>query len=81
MKVGNIPHCDLPPKTLNGGTSQYFTQCRIRITDDTYALVAVGGSVIRDVVPCHRRGFAHDTPVLLSFLVNAHNGGFDAADA
>ena len=41
----------------------------------------MGGTGVIYVVPYHRRGLAQHAPVLSSFIVDAHDLGFDMAEA
>ena len=56
-------------------------RCETRTTANTHAFIAVGWSVVRDVLPRQRHGLAQDMPILLSFAVETYNRGFNPADA
>ena len=45
--------------------------------NDTHAWFAVGGTVIRDVIPCQGRAFAQQPPVLFWPIIDTHDLGFN----
>ena len=62
------------------GQSAYSVVALKTSKDATHACVAVRRSVIRDVVPCHRRGLAQQAPVLCWIILNTHDPGFETTD-
>ena len=49
--------------------------------DDTYAWLAVGRAVIRDVIPCHGCAVAQQSPVLFWPIVDTYDPCFKTTGA
>ena len=80
--IGNFPHRVFLPKPLKPSDQSVCGIEGQNISQNcTHTRHALGRIVIRDTFPRKRRGLAQQTPVLLWFIIDAHNPGFNATNA